>query len=196
MSTSEVVPEVAETVPEAPETASDAGGAMMQADGARGVRRTAKVAHLRSRLPNADDAGLTGQLSLMAGRGRLRLIGALDIVEELCVGDLTLALDVSEDSVSYALRPLRTAGLVRNRTDGRVVLNRGQRLYFVVAGSFPAAADRAHPHRRQRIRNLATPKTMAERIDSVERTVQGSSVYLTRPRRPVSPRPCSQRTRS
>ena len=67
----------------------------------------------------------------MADPVRLRLIYALDIVEELCVGDLALALDVSEDSVSYALRLLRTAGLVRTRKDGRVVFNR-------LADDFPA----------------------------------------------------------
>ena len=92
----------------------------------------ARVAHARSRLPNAEDAArLTGLLSLMADPVRLRLIYALDIVEELCVGDLALALDVSEDSVSYALRLLRTAGLVRTRKDGRVVFNR-------LADDFPA----------------------------------------------------------
>ncbi|MEO8750915.1 MAG: metalloregulator ArsR/SmtB family transcription factor [Allobranchiibius sp.] len=92
----------------------------------------ARVAHARSRLPNADDATrLTGLLSLMADPVRIRLIYALDIVEELCVGDLALALDVSEDSVSYALRLLRTAGLVRTRKDGRVVFNR-------LADDFPA----------------------------------------------------------
>jgi DNA-binding transcriptional ArsR family regulator len=91
-----------------------------------------RVAHARSRLPNADDAArLTGLLSLMADPVRLRLIYALDIVEELCVGDLALALDVSEDSVSYALRLLRTAGLVVTRKDGRVVFNR-------LAADFPA----------------------------------------------------------
>jgi DNA-binding transcriptional ArsR family regulator len=91
-----------------------------------------RVAHARSRLPNADDAArLTGLLSLMADPVRLRLIYALDIVEELCVGDLALALDVSEDSVSYALRLLRTAGLVLTRKDGRVVFNR-------LADDFPA----------------------------------------------------------
>ena len=72
-----------------------------------------RVAHARSRLPNVDDAArLTGLLSMMADPVRLRLIYALDVVEELCVGDLALALEVSEDSVSYALRLLRTAGLV------------------------------------------------------------------------------------
>jgi DNA-binding transcriptional ArsR family regulator len=91
-----------------------------------------RVAHARRRLPNAEDAGrLTGLLSLMADPVRLRLIYALDVVEELCVGDLALALDVSEDSVSYALRLLRTAGLVLTRKDGRVVFNR-------LADDFPA----------------------------------------------------------
>jgi ArsR family transcriptional regulator, lead/cadmium/zinc/bismuth-responsive transcriptional repressor len=92
----------------------------------------ARVAHARQRLPNAEDAGrLTSLLSLMADPVRLRLIYALDLVEELCVGDLALALEVSEDSVSYALRLLRTAGLVRTRKEGRVVFNR-------LADDFPA----------------------------------------------------------
>ena len=84
-----------------------------------------RVAHARSRLPSADDAArLTGLLSMMADPVRLRLIYALDVAEELCVGDLALALDVSEDSVSYALRLLRSAGLVATRKQGRVVYNR------------------------------------------------------------------------
>lgn len=83
-----------------------------------------RVAHAKSRLPSAEDAArLTGLLSLMADPVRLRLIYALDVVEELCVGDLALALDVSEDSVSYALRLLRSAGLVVTRKEGRVVFN-------------------------------------------------------------------------
>jgi DNA-binding transcriptional ArsR family regulator len=99
-----------------------------------------RVAHARRRLPSADDAArLTGLLSLMADPVRLRIIYALDIVEELCVGDL--ALDVSEDSVSYALRLLRTAGLVRTRKGGRVVFNR-------LADDFPA------PRRDQCLRQL------------------------------------------
>ncbi len=85
----------------------------------------ARVAHARARLPSAADAArLTGLLSLMADPVRLRLIYALDVAEELCVGDLALALDVSEDSVSYALRLLRAAGLLVTRKAGRVVYNR------------------------------------------------------------------------
>ena len=84
-----------------------------------------RVAQARSRLPGPDDtARLTGLLSLLADPVRLRVLYALDVSEELCVGDLALALDASEDSVSYALRLLRTAGLVAGRRDGRVVYNR------------------------------------------------------------------------
>jgi DNA-binding transcriptional ArsR family regulator len=84
-----------------------------------------RVAHARARLPSAEGVTrLTGLLSMMADPVRLRLIYALDVSEELCVGDLALALDVSEDSVSYALRLLRTAGLVVTRKQGRVVYNR------------------------------------------------------------------------
>ena len=91
-----------------------------------------RVAHARERLPGPDDVTrLTGLLSLMADPVRLRLIYALDVVDELCVGDLALALDVSEDSVTYALRLLRTAGLVITRKQGRVVFNR-------LAPDFPA----------------------------------------------------------
>jgi len=92
----------------------------------------ARVAAAQARLPSADDAArLTSLLSLMADPVRLRLIYALDVVEELCVGDLALALGVNEDAVSYALRLLRTAGLVVTRKDGRVVYNR-------LAADFPA----------------------------------------------------------
>lgn len=84
-----------------------------------------RVAKARARMPSAEDTTrLTGLLSLMADPVRLRLIYALDVAEELCVGDLALALDASEDSVSYGLRLLRTAGLLVTRKEGRVVYNR------------------------------------------------------------------------
>ena len=38
----------------------------------------------------------------------------------MCIGDLALALEASEDAASYALRLLRTAGLVVRRTQGRM----------------------------------------------------------------------------
>lgn len=85
----------------------------------------ARVAHARERLPSADDVvRLTGILSLMADPVRLRILYALDLTEELCVGDLALALGANEDQVTYALRLLRTAGLVVARKQGRTVYNR------------------------------------------------------------------------
>lgn len=84
-----------------------------------------RVAHARGRLLSADEASrLTGLLSLMADPIRLRILYALDVSDELCVGDLALALDVNEDQTSYALRLLRSAGLVVANKQGRVVYNR------------------------------------------------------------------------
>ena len=84
-----------------------------------------RVAAARARLPTAEEGDrLTSVLSLIADPTRARLIYALDVVEELCVGDLALALHVSEDAVGYGLRVLRTAGLVTRRKQGRTVFYR------------------------------------------------------------------------
>ncbi|HEX2177042.1 MAG TPA: metalloregulator ArsR/SmtB family transcription factor [Nocardioidaceae bacterium] len=89
------------------------------------------VAAARARLPSDDDAvRMTSVLTLMADPTRARLLYALDVAEELCVGDLALALDASEDAVGYGLRVLRTAGLVSRRKQGRVV-------YYRLAEGFP-----------------------------------------------------------
>jgi ArsR family transcriptional regulator, lead/cadmium/zinc/bismuth-responsive transcriptional repressor len=90
-----------------------------------------RVARARERLPTAEEGDrLTSVLSLIADPTRARLLYALDLVEELCVGDLALALGVSDDAVSYGLRVLRTAGLVRRRKEGRIV-------YYQLAEGFP-----------------------------------------------------------
>jgi len=84
-----------------------------------------RVAAGRHRLPTAEDAAqLASLLSIMAEPVRLRLLYALDLSEELCVGDLALALGASEDQATYGLRLLRTAGLVISRKQGRSVLYR------------------------------------------------------------------------
>lgn len=63
-------------------------------------------------------------LRLLADPVRARIVTALHAAGELCVGDLALALDATDSSVSHALRLLRTAGAVRNRRDGRVIYYR------------------------------------------------------------------------
>ena len=51
---------------------------------------------------------------------RARVLAALVASEELCVGDVALALDISEDAASYALRVLREQQLVQRRGEGRM----------------------------------------------------------------------------
>ncbi len=92
----------------------------------------ARVAAARERLLSAEEAGrLAGLLGLLADPVRARILYALDLVDELCVGDVALALQASEDAVGYALRVLRTAGLVSTRRDGRAV-------YYRLSDGFPA----------------------------------------------------------
>lgn len=89
------------------------------------------VRRAQDRLPSpAQTERLTGVLTLMSDPTRMRLLYALDAVEELCVGDLARALETSEDSVTYGLRLLRTAGLVTRRKEGRTV-------YYRLAEDFP-----------------------------------------------------------
>ena len=91
----------------------------------------ARVERARQRLMDADEARrLSSLLGLLGDPVRLRLLYALDLVEELCVGDLALALGVNEDAASYGLRLLRTAGLVQTRRAGRVV-------FYRLADTFP-----------------------------------------------------------
>ena len=91
----------------------------------------ARVEEARAHGVTAEDAARLGSLlSLLADPVRLRILYALNLVEELCVGDVALAIDASEDSVGYGLRILRTAGLVEARKSGRTV-------YYRLAASFP-----------------------------------------------------------
>jgi DNA-binding transcriptional ArsR family regulator len=85
----------------------------------------ARVEEARLRgLGTEDAARLSSVLSLLSDPVRVRILYALDLVDELCVGDLALVLDVSEDAVGYGLRLLRTAGLVRAQKQGRTVFYR------------------------------------------------------------------------
>lgn len=80
-----------------------------------------RVAAAREKGLASNEAHVVGALlSLFSDPLRARIAAALLTVPEMCVGDLALALDASEDSVSYALRLLRTAGLVDRRREGRM----------------------------------------------------------------------------
>lgn len=84
-----------------------------------------RVAAARARLPSSEEATEVAELFRLLGDPvRARIMYALTGAQELCVGDLALALGTSESSVSYALRLLRTAGVVRNRREGRLIYYR------------------------------------------------------------------------
>jgi ArsR family transcriptional regulator, lead/cadmium/zinc/bismuth-responsive transcriptional repressor len=69
-------------------------------------------------------------LGLLSDPTRVRVLFCLVAVDELCVGDLALSLDISVDQSSYALKQLRGAGLVQSRRDGRLV-------HYRLADGFP-----------------------------------------------------------
>ena len=69
-------------------------------------------------------------LALLSDPVRVRILFALVSVDELCVGDVALALGVTMDQSSYGLKMLRSAGLVQTRRDGRVI-------YYRLADGFP-----------------------------------------------------------
>ena len=79
---------------------------------------------------------LAGLLSLMGDPVRVRLLYALHLVDELCVGDLALALSVSEGAVSYGLK------LVTHRGSGADEAGRPGGV-LSPGGSLPGAAPRA-----------------------------------------------------
>lgn len=57
---------------------------------------------------------------LLADANRLRIISLL-AATELCVGDLAIALEMSDSAVSHQLKTLRSLRLVRYRKQGRHV---------------------------------------------------------------------------
>jgi DNA-binding transcriptional ArsR family regulator len=58
----------------------------------------------------------------LADPTRLMLAGALRDGGELCVCDLSWIAERAENLVSHHVRALRTAGLVRSRRDGKMVM--------------------------------------------------------------------------
>src|SRR5919206_4975329 len=91
----------------------------------------ARVAAAQAEVISHEDAHrMAALLGLLADPVRVRVLHALDTVEELCVGDLVLALNVTEDATGYALRVLRTAGYVTGRRTGHMV-------YYRITDEFP-----------------------------------------------------------
>ena len=63
--------------------------------------------------------GVAEIFKLLGDPTRVSILLTLDDHDELCVHEIAEHIGASETKVSQALRLLRTAGIVRNRRDGR-----------------------------------------------------------------------------
>jgi DNA-binding transcriptional ArsR family regulator len=63
-----------------------------------------------------------GRARALADPTRLLLAAALSEADELCVCDLAWIAERSQNLVSHHLRALKTAGLVRSRREGKMVM--------------------------------------------------------------------------
>lgn len=83
------------------------------------------MAATRDRVIDVDEAeALADGFKLLGEPNRVRILHALVEAGEMCVGDLAATVEVSETTVSHAMRLLKGAGIVRNRRDGRMIYYR------------------------------------------------------------------------
>ncbi len=84
-----------------------------------------RVATTRRALVSVDEVeALAEVFKLLGDPKRTRILFALLEADELCVCDLAATVDMTETSVSQAMRLLRAGGIVRNRREGRIVYYR------------------------------------------------------------------------
>jgi len=80
------------------------------------------VAFVQERvMPDRTVERLARLFSAFADPTRLKILHALNVIDELCVCDLAALSDLSVSAVSHQLRLLRDRELVRARRDGRMV---------------------------------------------------------------------------
>ncbi len=80
------------------------------------------VAFVQERvLPGKTVERLSRLFSAFADPTRLKILHALNVIDELCVCDLAALSDLSVSAVSHQLRLLRDRELVHARRDGRMV---------------------------------------------------------------------------
>lgn len=74
------------------------------------------------RLPTSVTERAAGLAHALSDPTRLSVAAALAETDELCVCDLAWVVERSQNLVSHHVRALRTAGIVRSRRDGKMVL--------------------------------------------------------------------------
>lgn len=81
-----------------------------------------QVAATRPLVVSAGEAsGIADVFGLLSDPSRVRVLFALLEAGEMCVCDLAEMVEMSPSALSHALRLLRTAGVLTNRRDGRMV---------------------------------------------------------------------------
>lgn len=84
-----------------------------------------RVESVSRSLIDVDEASdLAEMFRLLGDPTRVRILFALLEAGELCVCDIAEAVDTTDTKVSQAMRLLRSAGVVRNRRDGRNIFYR------------------------------------------------------------------------
>lgn len=102
----------------------------------------------RERLSSDAAERAASAAAALADPTRLSLAASLSAGGELCVCDLSWISERSQSLVSHHLRRLRSAGLVRSRRDGKLVLysltdpGRAFLAALLVQGSSPVAGAR------------------------------------------------------
>ncbi len=84
----------------------------------------AKVALAASLVDVEEATALAQMFRLLGDPTRVRILFALLEAGELCVCDIAAVVETTETKVSQAMSLLRTAGVVRNRRDGRNIFYR------------------------------------------------------------------------
>lgn len=84
-----------------------------------------RVEAVSAALLDVDEAvDLAEMFRLLGDPTRVRILFALLEAGELCVCDIAAVVDTTDTKVSQAMRLLRSAGVVRNRRDGRNIYYR------------------------------------------------------------------------
>lgn len=72
-------------------------------------------------LPSEDDiVDISEIFKLLGDPSRMRILSALRI-KELCVGDLSALMEISQSGVSHQLRLLKKNRIVKTRRDGKLI---------------------------------------------------------------------------
>lgn len=86
---------------------------------------TRRVESVAAGLLSVDEAAdLADMFRLLGDPTRVRILFALLEAGELCVCDIAAVVETTDTKVSQAMRLLRSAGVVRNRRDGRNIFYR------------------------------------------------------------------------